>query len=108
MWWLVLGVILFILFFFGRRNLQIYVEFNNGSKGWTEYKLPLIVWIFAGIIALVPLVNAVAFGLWFIVFSIKLAMCNRESENAYLEDIRVIPEKKNWVGILVKVLSKRY
>lgn len=108
MWWIILGIFLFILFFLGRKNLQIYVELGSGYKVWVDNKLPLIAWIFAGLIALIPLTNLIAFGLWFIIFSIKLALCNRESGNAYLDDIRVAPGKKNWVGILVKALSKRY
>ena len=108
MWWIALGVVLFILFLLGKRNLQIYTISGSGLKEWEDYKLPLIVWTIVVLIAFAPIVNLIAFILWFTIFSTKLSVCNRKSGDVYLDDMRVAPGKRNWIGTLVKIFSKRY
>lgn len=108
MGWILLGVVLFILFWLGRQNLEIYKYQSSGYKDWEPNKLPLIVWILAATIALTPVMNLVAFILWLLIFSAKIS-CNIDRKSSYCtDDIRVTPGKKNWVWSIVKILSKKY
>ena len=108
MGWILLGIVLFILFWLGRQNLEIYKYQSSKYKDWEPNKLPLIVWILVAIIALTPVVGLIAFILWLLIFSIKISCCMDRSNNYCIDDIRVVPGKKNWVWTVVKVLSKRY
>lgn len=106
--WILLGIVLFILFWLGRQNLEIYKYQSSGYKDWEPNKLPLIAWILVAIIALIPVMNLTVFILWLLIFSAKISCCMDRSNNYYIDDVRVVPGKKNWVWTVVKVLSKRY
>ena len=106
--WILLGIVLFILFWLGRQNLEIYTYGNSVSKHWEPNKLPLIAWILVAIIALTPLMNLITFILWLLIFSVKISCNIDRKNNYYIDDVRVVPGKKNWVWTVVKVLSKKY
>lgn len=108
LYWILIGPVLFALFFFGRQNLQIYTDYGD-HKGWEPYRLPLLVWIFAAIAAFIPVFNAIVYIMWFIGFSINLAINNGTPKYCYLTgDITIVPGKSNWMWLMVKTLSKKY
>lgn len=107
-WWIVLGIGLFVLFCLGRLNLEVYRDSGSGYRGWCPLRMSLGFWILAGLIAFIPILNLVSFILWLTIFGAKISCCIPDNYGPALGSIRTTPGKWNWVYTLVEFLSREY